>query len=149
MLKDQIKEDLKQAMLARNEEALLPLRMLVSEIKNMEISKGGAGYEANEEDIVSVVEKQIKQRKESAEAYKNADRAELAAKEEKEIGILSKYLPEQLSEAEIDRLVAEAVSQSGASTAADMGKVMGLLMPKVKGKADGGLVSQKVKDKLG
>lgn len=148
MLKELLQQDIKAAMLAREEVKLLPLRMLLSEIKNFEINKGGAGYEASEEEVLGVIEKQIKQRKESAEAFKKADRAELAAKEEAEITILSAYMPEQLSESEIDNLVTEAIAATNASTATDMGKVMGYLVPKIKGKADGGVVSQKVKENL-
>lgn len=148
MLKDKIQEDLKQAMLAKEEEKLSVIRMLKSAIQYYEIQKGGAGYEATDEDVVDVLGKEIKKRKESIEMYKNAGRNELAQKEESELKILQTYLPEQLSEEQVRILVEEAVQQTGASTIQDMGKVMGVLMPRVKGKADGNLISNLVRSKL-
>ena len=97
---------------------------------------------------MSVVQKEAKQRRDSIEEFTKAGRQELADKEQKELEILQKYLPEQLSEEEIKKLVDEAISQTGASNISDMGKVMGALMPKIKGKADGSLVSKIVKESL-
>lgn len=148
MVKDQIQEDLKQAMLAKDEFKLSTLRMLKSALQYFEINKGGAGYTATDEDVMDVVEKEVKKRREAMEMYKTGGRNELADKEEKELQILQKYLPEKMSEDEIKNLVDEAVASTGASTIQDMGKVMGALMPKTKGKADGNLVSKLVREKL-
>lgn len=148
MLKNRIQEDLKQAMVARDEQKLSTIRMLKSAIQYFEIQKGGAGYEATDEEILDVVSKEIKKRKESIELYKQGNRPEAAQKEADEIQILEAYLPEQMSEDEVRTLVKEAVESTGATTPQDMGKVMGALMPKVKGKADGTLVSNLVREAL-
>lgn len=148
MTKKELKEELKQSMLARDSEKTSALRMVISALGYFEIDKGGAGYEATEEEVEAVLQKQVKQRRDSVEQFKAGGRDDLVAKESKEIEILEKYLPAQMGEEEIKKLVDEAVTQTGASGAADMGKVMGALMPKVKGKADGGLVSKLVREKL-
>jgi uncharacterized protein YqeY len=148
MNKQQLQEELRQSMLARNELKTSVLRLLLSAINYYEIQKGGAGYEATEEDVLSVIQSQAKQRRDSIEEFKKAGRQELVDKETKELEILSTYLPAQMGEEEITTLVKEAITQTGASSMTDMGKVMGALMPKVKGKADGGLVSSIVKKEL-
>ncbi len=148
MTKAELKEDLKQSMLARNAEKTSTLRMVISALSYYEIEKGGAGYEAIEEDVEAVLQKQAKQRRDSIEQFKAANRSELVEKETSELELIEAYLPKQMGEEEIKTLVEEAISQTGATTAADMGKVMGALMPKTKGKADGGLVSRLVKEKL-
>lgn len=148
MTKQELKDELKQAMLARESEKTSVLRMVISALGYYEIEKGGAGYEATEEDVQIVLQKQVKQRRDSVEQFKAGGRDDLVAKESKEIEMLEKYLPAQMGEDEVRQLVEEAVQQTGASSAADMGKVMGALMPKVKGKADGGLVSKLVREKL-
>ena len=148
MDKTKLQEELKQSMLARNELKTSVLRLLISAINYYEIQKGGAGYNATKEDILSVIGSQIKQRRDSIEEYNKANRPELADKEQKELEILQTYMPEQMSEEEVKKLVDEAISQTNASTIQDMGKVMGILMPKVKGKADGSLVSNLVKQAL-
>ncbi|MDO8269700.1 MAG: GatB/YqeY domain-containing protein [Candidatus Levybacteria bacterium] len=149
MLKDNIQEDLKQAMLSKEEEKLSTIRMLKSALQYFEIQKGGAGYSATDEDVIEVVGREIKKRRESIEMFEKGGRQELADKEKRELVTLEKYLPEQLSEEEIRTLVDEAISQTGATSIQDMGKVMGSLMPKTKGKADGQLVSSIVREKLG
>lgn len=149
MQKQKIQDDLKAAMLAKDEERLSVIRMLKSAIQYFEIQKGGAGYEATDEDVMDVVGREIKKRRESIEMYKNGNRPELAAKEERELAILQTYLPEQLDEETVRVFVKEAVKQTGATTMQDMGKVMAALMPKVKGKADGNLVSTLVRQALG
>src|SRR6185437_3175498 len=149
MTKAQLKEELKQSMLARDAEKTSTLRMVISALGYYEIEKGGAGYEATEEDIESVLQKQAKQRRDSIEQFKAGGRDELAEKETKELNLIESYLPAQMSEEDVKTLVDEAVAQTGASSPADMGKVMGALMPKVKGKADGSLVSRLVKERLG
>lgn len=148
MNKQKLQEELKQSMLSKNELKTSVLRMLLSAVNYYEIQKGGAGYDATDEDILSVIQSQAKQRKDSIEQFQKAGRQELADKETKELEILNSYLPEQMGEEEIRSLVKEAVAQTGASGMQDMGKVMGALMPKVKGKADGGLVSSIVKEAL-
>ncbi len=148
MLKQQLKEELKQAMLARDSVKTSVLRMVISALSYAEIQKGGAGYEATDEDVLTVIEKEAKQHKDSIEQFKAAGREELIAKETEELAILQKYLPEQMSEDEVKKLVADAVRQTDASSPADIGKVMGALMPQVKGKADGGLVSKLVREAL-
>jgi len=149
MLKDTIQNDLKNAMLAKDESKLSTIRMLKSALQYFEIQKGGAGYTATDEDVVEVVGREIKKRKESIELYEKGNRQELADKEKEELEMLSVYLPEQLSEDEIRSLIDEAISATGASQMSDMGKVMGILSPKIKGKADGGMVSSIVREKLG
>jgi uncharacterized protein len=148
MLKDKIQDDLKQAMIARDEAKLSTIRMLKSAIQYFEIQKGGAGYEATDEDIIEVLSREIKKRKEAIELYRQGGRLDSAQKEEEELQQLQAYLPEQMSEDEVKALVKEAVEQTGASTIQDMGKVMGALMPKVKGKADGTLISNLVREAL-
>ncbi len=148
MLKDKIQEDLKGAMKAKDAAKLSAIRMLKSAIQYYEIQKGGAGYEATDEDVIDVIGKEIKKRKESIELYKQGGRDESAASEQKEVEVLEAYLPEQMSEDEVRSLVREAIEQTGASSPQDMGKVMGALMPKVKGKADGTLVSSLVRESL-
>ncbi len=148
MLKDQIQNDLKQAMIAKDEQSLSVIRMLKSAIQYFEIQKGGAGYEATDEDIIEVIGREIKKRRESIELYEKGNRPELAEKENQELAFLQTYLPEQLSEEEVAKLVDEAITQTGATEMKDMGKVMGLLMPKVKGKADNSFVSSLVRERL-
>lgn len=147
-MKDKLQQELRESMLAKNTEKTSVLRLIISAIGYYEINKGGAGYRATDEDVLSVIGTQVKQRKDSIEQYTNAGRPELAEKEKAELDLLSVYLPEQMGEEEVAKLVDEAVTQTGATTIADIGKVMGALMPKVKGKADGGLVSTLVKQKL-
>lgn len=148
MTKQQIKDELKQGMLARDTVKTSVLRMVISAIGYYEIQKGGAGYEATEEDILDVIGKEAKKQKDSIEQFANAGRTELAEKEKKELAILEAYLPAQMDEDEIRKLVGDAIAQTGASTVSEMGKVMGALMPVTKGKADGGLVSKIVKEEL-
>lgn len=148
MLKQKLKEELKQSMLARDEIKTSTLRMLLSAITYYEIQKGGAGYEATDEDVLSVIQKEVKQRKDSIEQFRSGGREELAQKEQRELELLQKYLPEQMSEDEISQIVDEAVRQTGATSSQDIGKVMGVVMPKIKGKADGAVVSRIVRERL-
>lgn len=148
MLKQQIQEDLKNAMFAKDENKLSTIRMLKSAIQYYEIQKGGAGYEATDEDVIDVIGKEVKKRKESIELYEKGGRTESAEKEREEAKILEDYLPQQLSENEIAQFVDAAISQTGATSIQDMGKVMGVLMPKTKGKADSTLISNLVRQKL-
>lgn len=148
MTKQELQEELKQSMLVQTVLKTSVLRMLLSGINYYEIQKGGAGYTATDEDVMSVIQSEAKKRRDSIEQYTNANRMELADKEKEELEILSTYLPEQMGEEEIRTLVDEAIKQTGASSISDMGKVMGALMAKTKGKADGGVVSSIVKEKL-
>lgn len=145
MLKEKIEHDLIESMKAHAEEKLSVLRMLKSAIKNTEIAKQ---KELEEADILQILQGQIKSRRDSIDLYTKGGRPELAEKEESEIKILAEYLPEQLSEDEIKTIVAKAVTELGATGMQDMGKVMGKIMPEVRGKADSSLVSQIVKDSL-
>lgn len=148
MTKQQLQEDLKQSMLAKEELRTSVLRLLLSALNYYEIQKGGAGYEAGEEDVLAVLQKEARQRRESIKQFRNANRTDLADKETKELEMLQKYLPEQMGEDETREIVKETIREIGATSVADMGKVMGALMPKTKGKADGGLVSKIVKEEL-
>ena len=148
MLKDKIQEDMKAAMLSKNESVLSTIRMLKSAIQYFEIQKGGAGYEASDEDVIEVVGREIKKRKESIELYEKGNRQELADKEKQELDTLQAYLPEQLSEEEVKKMINDAISHTNASGMQDMGKVMGILSPQIKGKADGGMVSSWVRERL-
>lgn len=148
MTKQQLQENLKQAMLAKEETKKSVLRMLISAIGYYEIQKGGAGYEATEEDVMAVIQKEAKQRRDSIEQFKSAGRNELADKEIIELKMLEEYLPQQMSEEEIQKVVTQTIQETNASSMQDIGKLMGALMPKVKGKADGGLVNRIVREEL-
>ena len=150
MSDNQIKIALKEATISSmkkgEKEATTTLRMFSAEIKKEEIEKKD---ELTDEETISIVQKMIKQRKDSFSQFKQAGREELAEKEAREISILEQFLPEQLSEEEILQEVNQAIAESGAESMQDMGKVMGLLKNKLSGKADMGLVSIKVKESLG
>ncbi len=147
MLKDKIQEDLKAAMIAKDELKLSTIRMLKSALQYYEIQKG-AGYGATNDDVVEIISREIKKRNEAIDLYRKGGRDELAQKEEKELNVLKTYLPEQIPEDKIRTLVQEAIAFTGASSMQEMGKVMGTLMPKVKGKADATLVSNIVREAL-
>jgi hypothetical protein len=145
MLSEQINNDINSAMKSKEEDKLSVLRMLKAAIKNGEIQQK---KEFEDNDILGVIQSQIKSRRDSIDMYKKGGRVELAEKEEKEIAILSAYLPEQMSEDEIRGVVKNAISKTDASQISDMGKVMGVVMPEVKGKADGATISKIVKEEL-
>lgn len=144
MLKERIENDLKEALKSKDLVAADTLRMLKSRIQNEQIAKQ---KEISEEDLLVLVSSEIKRRKDSVQAYTSAGRMELAEKEQREISILQKYLPEQFSEQEISKIIDETLSGQNL-TQADFGKAMGMLMPKVKGKAPGDVVSKLLKEKL-
>ena len=144
-LKERLDGDLKAAMKARDELKLSTVRMLKSAINNGEISKKKV---FTDEDVVSVISTSIKQRKDSIEQYTKGGRNELAAREEAEMKILLEYLPAQLNEEEVRALVVKAITETSGVSAKDMGKVMGRIMPSIKGKADSSLVSSIVKELL-
>ena len=147
-LSQQIMEDLKTAMRAKDQLALGVLRGLKSSIKNAAIEKGGADAELDESETMAVIRKQVKQRQDSAEAFAKAERSDLEEKELAEIGILEKYLPAPLSGDELSALVDAAIEEAGATSKQEMGKVMGLLQGKVAGRADNKTLSQAVMGKL-
>ena len=144
-LRDQLNEDIKSAMKARATEKLNALRLLLSEVKRKEVDER---ITLDDTGVIGVVEKMLKQRKDSISQFEKAARQDLADKEKFEVGILEAYLPQQLSAAEVDAIIAEAVASTGAKSAADMGKVMGVVKPKLAGRADMGKVSGLVKAKL-
>lgn len=148
MNKSDLQQKLKESMLAKDELKTSVLRMLLSAINYYEIQKGGAGYEATEEDVLSVIQSQAKQRRDSITEYEKAERPELAEKEKKELEMLQEYLPQQMSEEEVKNTVEQTINEIGASAMSDMGKVMGALGQKLKGKADMGMVSTIVREKL-
>lgn len=145
MLYPQIQNDLKNAQLDRDEVKVSALKLLISEIRNKEIEKGTP---LSDEDIVSVVQREAKKRKEAAEGFRSGDREDSALKEEAELKILEGYLPEQISTEELTKIVSEVITETGASSMADMGRVIGVVMGRVKGRADGGTVSGLVKERL-
>ena len=146
-METKIKEDLKQAQLAKDEMKVSTLRMLISELTYARVKKG-ADSELDDAEIIAVVQKEIKKRQESIEAFEKGGRTELAEKEKAEMDILTVYLPPQLSEEELATIVEEAIAETGAKTPADMGKVIGLVMNKVGQSASGSVVSSLVKQKL-
>ncbi len=144
-LKEQIITNMTAAMKAKNELTLNTLRMLKAEIMKYEVS--GADMVATDEIVVDLVKRLIKQRKESAESFTQGNRPELAKKELDEVKILEKYMPEQMGEEQIKEITKALIVEMGA-TPADFGKVMKAVMEKVKGQADGSLVSKAVKEIL-
>lgn len=145
MLTSQIQEDLKKAQFERDELKVGALRLLLSELHNMEIQKQ---KELSEEDIIATLQKEIKKRKEAIVGFKAGGREDQAQKEEKEAKILADYLPEQLSNEELTHIVDQAINELGAKSLNDLGRVMSEVMVRVKGQADGGAVSNLVRQKL-
>ena len=160
MLRDKIKADFKEAFKSGDKVRLSVLKMVQSEIGNAEINKraklikGGQTENIeslsvlNDEEILQVVSREIKKRKDSVEMYEKAGRAELAEREKAELAVLAAYLPEQLPEEKIRELAKKAVEQSGAKGEKEIGKVMAILAPQVKGKSDGALVNKVVRELL-
>lgn len=145
MLKEKIQQDVKDALKSGNSQKRMVLSMVISAVKNKEIEKRS---ELSDEEMVDVIASEIKKRRDSVAQYEKGGRPELAESEKQEIDILMGYMPEQMSEEEIRAEVQKAISDTGAKDVKEMGKVLGTLMPKVKGKADGQLVSQIVKEEL-
>ncbi|MFH1584978.1 MAG: GatB/YqeY domain-containing protein [Patescibacteria group bacterium] len=146
-LKQQIQEDLKKALKAREEPKVGALRMLLAAIQNRE-KAGTKETELKDQEVQEVVFSEIKKRREATEAYEKGGRPELAAKEQADVAIFQAYLPEQLSQEELLNIVKEAIEEIGASGPRDMGKVIGLVMERVKGRAEGAQVSGMVKEGL-
>ncbi len=145
-LKNRVTEDMKTAMKAKDTARLSAIRLLLAAIKQKEVDER---IELDDPAIVAVIEKMLKQRKDSIAQYEAAKRQDLADAEKFEVEVLAAYMPQALSAAEIEAIVAAAVAESGAKTPADMGKVIALVRPKVAGRADMGEVSKLVKAKLG
>jgi uncharacterized protein YqeY len=145
-VKAELDEALKQAMKAKNSAALDAIRAIKSAVKLAEIE---AGRDFGDEDVFAVIQKAVKQRRDSIEQFKAGGRQDLVDAEEAQVAVLLKFLPAQLDEAAIAQWVDEALANTGAVGPKDMGKVMAWLMPRIKGKADGSLVNRIVKAKLG
>lgn len=144
-LKDQLMADMKEAMKAHDKDRLAVIRMVRGAIRQQEID---GKKELGDSDVIAVISKEVKMRKDSIEEFKKGDRQDLVDKTQAEIEVLMPYMPAQLSEAEVSELVKAAVEETGAKTQKDMGKVMGKLMPKVKGRADGKMVNNIVRSML-
>lgn len=161
-LKEKINQDFKDAFKAKEELKVSVLRMLSSSLKNKEMEKRsklvktGITDEAVlakesqllDEEVLQAIGTEAKKRKDSIKQFQDGARPELAAQEEKELAILAVYLPEQMGEDEVRKVIVESIKEAGAGGAQDLGKVMKVLMPKVKGKADGGMVNKIVKEEL-
>lgn len=145
-LKSRIQEDMKTAMRAHDKDRLGTIRLLMSEIKRKEVDER---IELTDADIIGVLNKMIKQRRESISQFESAQRADLVAKETGELSVLQGYLPEQLSAAEAEQVIAEAIQAANATSAKDMGSVMAILKPKLQGRFDMSEASKMIRAKLG
>ncbi|WP_461239564.1 GatB/YqeY domain-containing protein [Paucilactobacillus sp. N302-9] len=144
-LLETLNNDMKTAMKAKDKETLSVVRMLKSAVMNEQIN---LGHDLTEDEEIAVLSRELKQRKDSVAEFKKADRDDLVQSTSDEIKVVEKYLPAQLSEEEVQTIIKETVDQLGANSMADFGKVMGAVMPKLKGQADGKLVNQTVKKLL-
>lgn len=145
-LKGRITDAVKDAMRAGEKDRLGVLRMVSAAIKQVEVDER---KELTDEDVLAILSKMVKQRREAEEQYEQAGRDELAAREKTEIDIISEFLPQPLSDDEIEQIVDAAIAETGAASIKEMGKVMGVVKPKVQGRADLGQVSGRIKAKLG
>lgn len=141
-LRTRIQEEMKDAMRAKNVERLSTIRMLIAAIKQREIDER---ITLNESQILSIIDKLIKQRQESIVQYQQGQRADLVAKESAEIEVLKEYLPEALTETEVNELIQDAIDEVNASSIKDMAKVMAIIKPKAQGRADMGTIGAKIK----
>ncbi|MGX4685985.1 GatB/YqeY domain-containing protein [Vagococcus sp. JNUCC 83] len=144
-LLNRLNNDIKVAMKAKDKETLSVLRMMKSSIQNEEIKKGDS---LSPDEELTVLSREMKQRKDSLQEFKDADRDDLVEKVSAEIKIVDRYMPEQLTEDELRSIIQSAIDETGASSMKDFGKVMGVVMPKIKGKADGQTVNSLVKASL-
>lgn len=144
-LKQQISEDMKTAMRAKDTARLSAIRLLLAALKQREVDER---IELTDSDVLSIIDKMMKQRRDSVSQYEAAARQDLADVEKFEMSVLQGYMPQQLSEAEIDTAITQAITASGAASAQDMGKVMAILKPQLAGRADIGRVSGQVKARL-
>jgi uncharacterized protein len=145
-LRDRITDDMKAALRAGAKERLGTIRLALAAIKQREVDER---ITLDDAQVLAVLEKMIKQRREAITQFQTGGRADLVAKETAEIAVLQGYLPAQMSEAEIDELIAQSIAATGATSIKDMGKVMALVKPKAQGRADLGAVSARIKQKLG
>jgi uncharacterized protein len=145
-LRDRITEDMKNAMRAGEKDRLATIRLALAAIKQREVDER---ITLDDGQVLGVLEKMIKQRREAITQFQTGGRADLVAKETAEIGVLQGYLPVQLTEAELEALITESIAATGATTIKDMGKVMAAVKPKAQGRADLGAVSARIKQKLG
>jgi len=145
MLKLQIQDDMKTAMKAGDKRRLGAVRLILAALKQKEVDER---KELTDGDVLGILEKMLKQRRDSIAQYEQAGRTDLAEQEAFEVGVIQGYMPAQLSDAEIAAIVDEAIAASGAKAMADMGKVMGLVKPRIQGRADMGAVSARVKQRL-
>jgi uncharacterized protein len=151
-LKERITEDMKAAMKGGQKDRLATIRLILAAIKQREVDdteKNGGRNALDDTQVLAVLEKMVKQRKESIAEFTKAGRTDLVAKENGELTVLQGYLPAQLSDAEIDALIASAIASTGASSIKDMGKVMGVVKAQAQGRADMTAVSARIKQKLG
>jgi len=144
-LKDRIDSECKTALKSGEKIKVSTLRMILAEVKNAEIAKRG---DLSEEELLAVVAREARKRKEAIEEFGKGGREDLVAKESDELAIIQVYLPEQMSDGEVRSIVEETIKEVGATSSGDLGKVMGKLMPKIKGKADGKKVNQMVREML-
>lgn len=144
-LKAKISDDMKTAMRAKEKERLAVIRLMLAAIQQKEVDEQ---IELDDTAVLAVLDKMVKQRRESISQFDKAGRDELSAKEQAEIVIIQDYLPAQMDDAEIEAMIAEAIASTGAAEMKDMGKVMGILKPKLQGRADMGAVSGKIKAQL-
>ena len=145
-LKDRIKDDIKQAMRARDEARLGALRLLAAAIQRREVDER---IELDDTQVMAVIEKLLKQGREAVEQYEKGGRTDLSDKERREMTMWQGYMPQPLTDAEIDALIQEAIAATGAASIKDMGRIMGALKPKLAGRADMGQVGAKIKSRLG
>lgn len=148
-IREIIEQDLKQAMMNKETDSVSALRMLVSSIKDKEISiRTGGNGQLTEEQVLDVVKAEIKKRTESILAYEQGQRDDLVVQEKKAMAVIEKYMPAQMSDEELEAIIKDAIAQAGPEAKANFGKLMGSIMPLVKGKADGNRVTQTVKKLL-
>jgi uncharacterized protein len=145
-LKERITEDMKTAMRAGEKDRLATIRLVLAAVKQIEVDERIVLDDAR---LLTVLEKMVKQRKESIAQFESGGRADLVAKESAELTVIQAYLPAQLSDTELDALIAEAIASTGAASVKDMGKVMGVVKAKAAGRADMGVVGARIKQKLG
>jgi len=146
-LKEKLNEDMKTALRKKDALRLSTIRLLLAAIKNLEIAKG-KDKELKESDLLGALSAEAKKRKEAIEEYKKGKREDLVEKETKELEIIKEYLPEELSPEELEKIIEETIEEVGAKDLKDVGKVMGAIMEKVKGRADGKVVNQMVRERL-
>ena len=144
-LKERITEDMKSALRAGEKDRLATVRMILAAVKQREVDER---IQLDDAQVLAVLEKMVKQRKESIAQFESGGRADLVAKEAAELALVQAYLPAQMSDAELDALIAEAIATTGAATIKDMGKVMGLVKTKAAGRADMAAVGARIKQKL-